>query len=100
MVSPHAFDFSGEIVSAGVVDATKLYATPLAKNKIQIRLENLHDYTSQDQSESNTVNVQKIADAFWKSANIASGNPQASSTITEKSLTGNMDIQEMLDRKV
>ena len=46
MMTPNVFDFSGEIVSAGVVDATKLYATPLAKNKIQIRLENLHDFTS------------------------------------------------------
>jgi len=50
---------------------------------------------------SNTVNVDQIASAFFKDANIASASvPEFSYIITEKSLTGNMDIQEMLDRKI
>lgn len=61
----------------------------------------MHDFTSQDKPESNTVNVEQIATAFWNDANIAnSAAPEATFTIKEKSLTGNMDIQEMLDRKI
>jgi len=43
--------------------------------------------------------LNKIADAFWKSANV--NYPiDYSVSIKEMSLTGNMEINEMMDRKV
>jgi hypothetical protein len=71
----------------------------LGKNKIQIRLTNLHDSTSD--SKTSTVNLDKIVAAFWNDANIAnSAQVDYTYVITEKTLTGNMDIQDMLNRKV
>jgi hypothetical protein len=70
---------------------------PLGANKIQIRLENTDDYLS-NYNTTRIVNLNQIADAFWMVANDQSTSYKVE--ITEKSLTGNMDLSEMLDRKI
>jgi hypothetical protein len=66
---------------------------------MQIRLTNLHDSTSD--SQTSTINLDKIVAAFWSDANIANSDQvDYTYVITEKTVSGNMDVQEMLDRKV
>ena len=84
------FDFiSKTIKEAGIVDNVKLVTIPQDTNKMILRLENIGD-ALQKGADTQTVNLNKVLDAFH-----ASG-----SEITEVTLTGNMPINEMWDRKI
>lgn len=78
---------------------------PLDKNKILLRLTNMGDFLSDDPENDNvTIDVNKVFLAFWQSANskLASELPpdDMQLVIQEKTLTNNMDIDEMKSRKI
>jgi hypothetical protein len=77
---------------------------PLAKNKFMVRLENLADaYTSQGaatQNATQSVKLDCIGAAYWNSANVAHPVGIKGIQVSEKSLTGNMDIEEFKERKI
>jgi hypothetical protein len=80
---------SKTIKEAGVVENVKLITIPLAANKMILRLENIADFLLEG-AETQTVNLNKILEAFG-----AQG-----SQIKEVTLTGNMEIEEMRQRKI
>jgi hypothetical protein len=80
---------SKTIKEAGVVENVKLVTIPLAANKMILRLENVADFLLMG-AETQTVNLNKILEAFG-----AQG-----SKIKEVTLTGNMEIEEMRQRKI
>ena len=80
---------SKTIKDAGVVGNVKLVTIPQDKSKMILRLENIGDNFLKG-AETQTVSLIKILKAFH-----ASG-----SDITEVTLTGNMPINEMWDRKI
>jgi hypothetical protein len=84
-------------MNSGLQEALSYVTIPLAKNQFELRIENLADVY--DNGKTYKVDLNKIADAFWKSANV--NYPiDYSVRIKEMSLTGNMEINEMMDRKV
>jgi hypothetical protein len=92
--------FTEMIAAAGVVNATKLVAIPQGPMNILIRIENLDDFLSNTET-TRTINVQKIAAAYWMEANgYEEPEKEFMVDIIEKSLTGNMKIEDMLKRKV
>ena len=80
---------SKTIKEAGVVENVKLITIPLAANKMILRLENVADFLLKG-AKTQTVNLNKILEAFG-----AQG-----SQIKEVTLTGNMEIEEMRQRKI
>lgn len=86
---------------AGIKDKVKMVSMPLSRNTISVRLENLAD--NQDLGE--TAKKQRVAfkwllEQMWQSANKENPVELSEIQIKEKSLTGNMDLKEMLDRKI
>lgn len=93
-------DFSKAMYDAGVIYLRKMVSIPQGKNKIQIRLESIEDFLSgSDASRSfhSTIDLEKVADAFWKQYN---GNATYNVDIKEMTPTGNMEVSEMLERKI
>lgn len=66
---------------------------PLGKNKVMYRLENINDV------DSAYVNNTMIIDSMWKAANPSISMPHLP-LLTETSVTGNMPISEMSDRRL
>ena len=79
---------------------------PLGKNKFMARLENIADeyttskFTGQDNSTTKAVRLECIGSAFWDSANALHPVTIKNMMISEKSLTGNMDLTEFKARKI
>lgn len=87
---------SQDLKNSGIEGSIKLVTMPLAKNKILARIENVADLYDGKQ-ESKMVKT-SFAQALLKSGNV---QPQDMDVqFRELSLTGNMDIKEMLDRKI
>ena len=84
--------FRDQIKMAGVNGKVKMVSLPQDKNKIILRLENLDDlYDNLEYPQPALVNLGKLIEAF---------SPSKSYDFKEMSLTGNMELQEMLDRKI
>jgi len=96
---PVGGDYSGAIKQAGVSDNLKLYVVPMAKNKLHIRLENLEDLYDLN-AKTYTVDMKDLLHSMWKEANKQAPVDFSSYAISEKSLTGNMDVSEMWARKI
>lgn len=92
------YDISGELKKAGIKDSVKLVTFPLWKNKLLVRLENLAD----DEKSAKEVDLRKISYALFKQANIKHPRTITDDDITlkEVSITGNMEISEMKNRKI
>lgn len=85
------------LAAAGFTDEMKLLMFPLAKNKIQLRIENIADIYN-GALEVQTINLLGLATDLYKQAN--SGASPDSVQIEETSLTGNMSWEELVDRKI
>ena len=72
---------------------------PTYKNKITVRLENLADVYD-EKATTQRVALKWLLGKMWESANLANPVMLHKLDIKEKSLTGNMDLKEMLDRKI
>ena len=86
-----ASDLPAKLAKAGVKDTVRMLTYPLAENKIMVRFENLADTTPAK------VDLASIAVDLWDSVN---GDLAAQVAMKEVTLTGNMGIQEMRDRKI
>lgn len=82
---------------AGVVDTVKVVHIPKDKNLIHLRLQNLADLYDSN-CKTHTVDISKIADALWNSANMLKPHSYDMINIKELSLTGNMYLDEMQSR--
>lgn len=95
---------SQDLVSAGVTDFVKLEAMPLDKNKILLRLTNMEDFLSDDETKSVTIDVYKVFLGFWQSANNKTESElppdDMELQVEEKTLTNNMALSEMQERKI
>jgi len=89
--------YAANLAAAGVTDLVKLVTIPLGANKIRVRLENTGDYMI-DGAQNATVNLEAVMIALLIENNI--GPASGDMHFVEKSLTGNMDIDEMLKRKI
>jgi hypothetical protein len=85
-----------EMKKAGIHGAVKMVSMPISKNKILVRLENLADLYDGAQQPAQVSN--SFAQALFNSANLLP--KEMNIEFRELSLSGNMDIQEMLDRKI
>lgn len=72
---------------------------PKKKNLIHVRLENIADLYDSN-SKTHTVDLEKIADTLWLSANQLAPHAYDMLNIRELSLTGNMFLDEMQARKI
>ena len=72
---------------------------PFSKNKILIRFENIADFTNSTNS-SKTVDLSQIAISLFNSANKDQIFEDVTPKIQEMTLTGNMLIQDMWDKKI
>ena len=88
---------SADISAAGVTDLVKFVTIPMSANQIRVRLENTGDFLIKGAS-SATVDLEALITALVKENNAAPVD--FTMTIAEKSTTGNMDIEEMWDRKI
>jgi hypothetical protein len=89
------------MVYAGIKDKVKMVAMPLKKNTLIVRLENLADnHDLGETASTHRVAFKWLLEKMWDSANDANPVKVHQIDIKEKSLTGNMDLKEMLDRKI
>jgi len=93
--TPVVSTLSQDLKAAGIDGTVKIVTQPIAKNKILVRIENLHDLFDGEQSPKQ-VN-KNFALALYKAAN---GDTNADFAFRELSLSANMDVQEMRDRKI
>lgn len=97
---------SDDLKVCGFEDSTTIVSFPMGKNKFMVRIENMADtYTSPQsnatvQNNAQSVDLNCIAGAYWNSANIAHPVGIYNIRVQEKSLTGNMDIDEFRNRKI
>ena len=82
--------------NAGISGTVKLVSHPQEDYSLMVRIENLAD--SDSSMDIVTVDIEKVAKAFWKAANGAGA--EAKVTFEEVSITGNMLISEMKARKI
>lgn len=84
---------------AGINGTVKMVTIPMAKNTILVRLENIADILDKE-AVTRPVFLEHSLEAMYMAANKdATQAPEIK--ITEKSLTGNMDlVDEMLKRKI
>lgn len=66
---------------------------------MHLRLQNLADLYDSN-SETEYVDLDRIADALWNAGNMAKPANYQDTKINELSLTGNMEIGEMMSRKI
>ena len=83
---------------AGIWGSTKLVTIPMARNKILMRIENLEDKFFEGALPRN-VNLTMIVEGMWKSSHSPDA-PLGSYTLTETSITGNMPLSEMENRRL
>lgn len=81
-------------MKAGVENNVKIAMIPLGKDKVLLRLGNMID--SKDQTAQ--VNLDEIINGLWQSSNAGVSIPQYQ--INETSVTGNILLQEMNDRRL
>jgi len=87
------------LTAAGVTDNVKIFATPLGKGELYLRVENVADLYDKN-AKVEFVDLKRIVYHFWVANN--AGLPFVGSDweVTETSLTGNMAISELRGRKV
>lgn len=88
--------------TSGLNGTARIVTIPKAKNNLFVRLENIADLYDSD-AVNKTLNLTNIMLHTWQSANMLNNvtAPTADQIkITEMSMTGNMELQEMLSRKV
>jgi len=97
--TPVKISMSDAFKKAGITDLVKLVTIPEAKNHFILRLENVADLYDKDAA-TQTVDLQGLLDAMWKNANMQAPVDYTKMDIKEMSLTANMELQEMLARKI
>ena len=70
----------------------------MAQNKILMRIQNLEDQFNSD-ALTKQVNLTMVIEGMWKSAHSADSDV-GSYTLTETSVTGNMPLEEMENRRL
>ena len=88
-------NLSESLKDAGINHPVKLVTFPAWKNKLVIRIENLNDG-----KESASVDIRKVAMALWNEANLKHSRSIYEVEIEELSVSANMPVQEMNDRKI
>lgn len=88
---------TADLSTAGVSDLVKLVTIPVSSNNLRVRLENTGDFLIKGAS-SATVDLEAIITALVKENNAATVDFVME--ITEKSTSGNMNIEEMWSRKI
>lgn len=73
-----------------------MVSLPIGKNKVLLRIENLDDRLDKGFS-TKIVNLDAVVNSLWQDANSGSAFTYS---FVEMSLTANMLLSEMLDRKV
>ena len=95
--SGKASSLSEELVQYGIKGSVKLVSMPLAKNKILVRLENMADLFDLEAEMA-------LVDLNFIQALVKDANPNLSGQLSfkwrELSLSGNMDIAEMQERRI
>jgi hypothetical protein len=86
-----------DLVAAGVTDLVKLVTIPQEANKIRVRLENLGDFLVKG-AQTQSVDLEAVITALVNDSNAEKVDFEME--INEKSMTGNMDIDEMWTRKI
>jgi len=86
---------------AGIKNNVKMVSFPVDRNVITVRLENIADINDlgENPAKGERIAFKWLLQQMWKSANGADIDAK-DITIKEKSLTGNMDIEEMRERKI
>ena len=90
--------FSEYMINAGIKDTVKIVTIPMAQNKILMRIQNLEDKFNSDAS-TKQVNLTMVIEGMWKSAHSANTDVGCY-TLTETSVTGNMPLTEMENRRL
>lgn len=92
-----ASDLSQRLAGAGIKGTIKMVSMPIAKNKILVRFENIADLSDETSNMNYEINIDEVFNALYNDAN--DGN-FAYVQYKEMSLTGNMELSEMLARKI
>lgn len=87
------------MVLAGVKNTVKMELFPLKKNNFLLRLENLRDVFDSDAKTTDNVNLDILVKGLLISTN-PKDYKDLDYNIIEKSLTANMDKNEMQERKI
>ena len=92
-----ASDYSENLKLAGIVDTVKLVSFPIDKSRVLLRLENLDDLHDKH-AYPKFVDLTLLAQNMWTkvNGNLLGFTPK----FTEMTLTANMEIEEMWNRKV
>jgi hypothetical protein len=77
----------------------KYVSIPIAKNQLMMRVENIGDVY--DKATAQTVNLKELLISMWENANAKTFDASAFTfDLTEMSLTGNMPLAELQERKI
>jgi len=87
--------FAQDLKAAGVTQHVKLVPVPRSRGHLMLRIENIADLESGVDAQ---VDVYEVARAYWKEAN--GDSPLQVVDITELTLTGNQEIDEMRAKKI
>lgn len=91
-------NYTSALWAAGVRDTLKLVTIPVAKNHVLLRFENLQDPVDGDTS-SKVVQLDDVIQAILKWNNPTSYASLTYTTV-EKSLTANMDLSDLIARRI
>ena len=91
-------DLADDLSSAGINGTVKMVALPMAKNTLLVRLENIADLIDKE-SVTRQVALEYALTSMYKAAN-KGDQKEPKIEIRERSLSGNMDLSEMLKRKI
>lgn len=91
-------NYTTSLWNAGIRNTVKLTTIPLARNHVLLRLANLQDPVDGDTS-NKTVQLDQVVNAMLQWTN-PSTYSSLTYNVTEKSLTANMDLTEMLNRRI
>lgn len=95
-----ASTLSEDLIKYGIKDTVKMVSLPLGRYKFLLRLENIADLMDfTEMPESQVVDLDLVK-ALFINVNPGVKPEEVSYTFTEKSLSANMDIEEMLKRKI
>lgn len=88
-------NLSASLKEAGIQHPVKLLTFPAWKNKLIIRVENLNEA-----NQTASVDINKVALAYWKEANLKHYIEFNELEIEELSVSANMPVSEMQNRKI
>lgn len=89
------------MIDLGISDKVKVDLIPMEKNKVMLRIVNLADlYDGDNESDYRQIDTNAIAESLWLAANPSDSSDDFECKITEMSMTGNMPLKEMEERRL